>query len=719
MSLMIPMLDTVPTSQLRLRAGGTLTPGEHLYIVRPSDDELWHWLKEGEYCNVLTSRQMGKSSLMMQTAVRLRAEGVHVAMPDASELGRPPDLETWYQALLEEIVVDLGVAVQVRDWWRSCPLSTPNQRFSAFLREEVLVRLEGPVVIFLDEIDSTLRLPYRDDFFVTIRAMYNQRAKKSAHRRITFCLVGVATPNELIENERTTPYNIGRSIELRDFDEERDDLRPLYAAIASNSREGKSTLQNILYWTGGQPYLTIRLCQACSSSTEVLNLVEAAYADLDAVRSDSHFQQITRFLGERLADRLETFSLYLRILQGQNVPDESLLAHAQLKLSGIVKRGKGNQLVVRNRIYKRIFTDVWTKESLARSRRGRQSPQLDLYMERLPTPSELPLPAFKDSEIERLSIQLEDLYDQREQLTIADEDTRALDNEILDVRRLLRKGPQLQPGEFLLEGRYRLVETLGKGGFATVWKAYDRLRKELVAVKVLHGQHSEERMRLERFFRGARKMAELIHPNIVRVLEAKCEDEGWLFFVMEFVPGGDFGQAVLTGKLSDDGEKLAIVSQVGRVLEFAHQMGVIHRDVKPENVLLDSNGIAKLTDFDLVRVEDSTGFTQTRAMLGTLNYAAPEALDAPKDAGPPADIYSLASMAVFALLGGELPRGYYRDPSSAIAILDISPALARVLTQATAVDPEQRYASMGEFCTALDSAALHDLESESSRRIAV
>jgi formylglycine-generating enzyme required for sulfatase activity/tetratricopeptide (TPR) repeat protein len=311
----------------------------------------------------------------------------------------------------------------------------------------------------------------------------------------------------------------------------------------------------------------------------------------------------------------------------------------------------------------------------------------------------------KDSQAPRLFTQLEDLYARREQLTLVAEDTRALDGEILDVRRLLRKGPQLQSGEFLLDGRYRLVETLGKGGFATVWKAYDRQRKELVAVKILHGQHSEERMRRERFFRGARKMAELIHPNIVRVLETKLDDDGWLFFVMELVTGGDFCQAVLAGKLTDE-EKLTIVSQVGKVLEFAHQQGVIHRDVKPGNVLLDGNGVAKLTDFDLVRAEDSTGFTQTRAMLGTLNYAAPEALDAPKDAGPPADVYSLASTTVFALLGGELPRGYYRDPSSTIAGLACSPALVQVLTQATAVDPGQRFASAGAFVAAVEEAAV-------------
>jgi len=304
---------------------------------------------------------------------------------------------------------------------------------------------------------------------------------------------------------------------------------------------------------------------------------------------------------------------------------------------------------------------------------------------------------------ERLGRHLQALYERREKLTIANEDTRVLDAEILDVRRLLRKGPQLQPGEFLLDGRYRLREPLGQGGFATVWKAYDRKLQRLVAAKVLHGQHADERTRRERFFPGSRKMAELVHPHIVRVLEKELDDDGWLFFVMELVPGGDFGRAVLDGKMSVE-ERLRIVCTTGETLEFAHRQGVVHRDVKPANILLDADGQPKLTDFDLVRAEDSTGFTQTRAMLGTLNYAAPEVLEDPKNARPAADVYSLASTAVFALLGG-LPGGYYRDPAKVIAGLDVASALAEVLTRGASVDLKERYASASAFVSALREAA--------------
>ena len=304
---------------------------------------------------------------------------------------------------------------------------------------------------------------------------------------------------------------------------------------------------------------------------------------------------------------------------------------------------------------------------------------------------------------DRLSTMLERLYARRQRLASDSEDTSAVDEEILGIHRKMRKGPQLQAGDFLLEGRFKLIAKLGKGDFATVWKAYDRRQHRLVAVKVLHGQHSEDRSRRERFFRGARKMAELAHPNIVRVIEEQLQDEGWFFFVMEYVAGGDFNQAIQSGELGMS-EKLSIITQVGSALEFAHKRGVIHRDVKPTNIVLDGDRLPKLTDFDLVLAADSTGLTQTQAMMGTLNYAAPEALESPKHAGPPADVYSLASTAIFAFLGGQLPRAYYRDPGPAIASIECPSVLAHALTRATAEDPEERFSSAGAFVSAVEEA---------------
>ncbi len=318
-------------------------------------------------------------------------------------------------------------------------------------------------------------------------------------------------------------------------------------------------------------------------------------------------------------------------------------------------------------------------------------------------------PRYPDDESRRLSRRLKSLFKRRKDLTLAGDDTVAIETEILDVRRLLRKGPQLRPGEFLGDGRYELIEAVGQGGFATVWKAWDGDDQRPVALKVLHGHYSEDRGKRERFFRGARKMAELAHPHIVRVLDIECADDGWHFFVMEYLSGGNLEQAVLRGELTAV-RRLEILLQAGEALDHAHRRGAVHRDVKPSNILLSDEEGAKLTDFDLVRAADTTGLTATRAMLGTIQFAAPEALESAGEAGFAADVYSLGSTAVFAFAGGRLPPWYYRDPARAIARLDCGAELKRVLERATLFEERERCASVAEMCQALGEAAKKQTE---------
>ena len=324
------------------------------------------------------------------------------------------------------------------------------------------------------------------------------------------------------------------------------------------------------------------------------------------------------------------------------------------------------------------------------------------------TASPQPMPP-PDPENEENTRRLKELYTRKKELTLAGSDATAVTNEILDVRRLVRRGPVLGPGDLLADGRFELQETVGQGGFATVWKAWDNDANNtgglLVALKVLHSHHGQDRNRRERFFRGARQMAKLRHDHVVVVLETKQAehgDDGWFFFTMEYVAGGTFEQAIREGRLTHT-DKLTVLQQVGDALAFAHGRGVVHRDVKPANILLDENGVAKLTDFDLVRADDTTGFTATRAMLGTLQFAAPEALESAANAGVRADVYSLASTAVFALVDGKLPARYYRAPERVIAEL-LWAALRPVLTQATAFEAEERFASVDAFCEALSGA---------------
>jgi protein kinase-like protein/CHAT domain-containing protein/TIR domain-containing protein/YjzC-like protein len=314
-----------------------------------------------------------------------------------------------------------------------------------------------------------------------------------------------------------------------------------------------------------------------------------------------------------------------------------------------------------------------------------------------------PEPSYLDEMTRTLSENLSDAYQRKEDMAVKGCDTRKVDQEILELRRCLREGGRLRAGDFLAEGRLRLIEPLGHGGFSTVWKAFDRKEQGLVAVKVLHGQFAEDRTRLDRFFRGARKMGELHHPNIVRVLDRRVEDAGYHFFVMEYVPGGDLRKAVLDMRLGPE-TALPLLGKVAWALQFAHDNGVIHRDVKPANILLDKKGQPKLTDFDLVRAFDTTGGTMLGGgMMGTFLYTAPEVMEEPGEACPAADVYSLAMTVAFCLFRAELPREILRDQHSFLRKLPCSPEFRALLGKAMEDDPERRFRSVEEFARELEA----------------
>ena len=205
----------------------------------------------------------------------------------------------------------------------------------------------------------------------------------------------------------------------------------------------------------------------------------------------------------------------------------------------------------------------------------------------------------------------------------------------------------------------------------------------------------------ERFFRGARKMAQLQHQGIVRVIEPQLEEEGYHFFVMEYVEGGDLQAVVLAGGLGGV-SGLRILKGVAEALDFAHRRGLIHRDIKPANILLTSTGEAKLTDFDLVRAGDTTGGTRTGKMLGSFLYAAPESMSQAKEVDSRADLYSLAMTMVFVLAGRELPLGAFKDVEGFLEGLEAPSDLKRTLAAATSWDPEKRPDSASELWFAIE-----------------
>ncbi len=352
----------------RLQVGGNLKLGD-LYIRRTEDESVYDLLAAHEFVNILTSRQMGKSSLMVRLHHRLMAErGARVASIDmAGDLGTPPDRELWYRGLLGKIADELGLDHDVDAWWQADGRGTPNQRLLQFFTDVVCAEIAAPIVIFLDEIDATLKLDYSDDLFTAIRSLYNKRAEQPALERLTFCLIGVATTRELIKERRTTPYNVGQTVELRDFDPAVDDLQLLHASLATGGGDGAALLAAILRWTNGHPFLTVALtalavARKATKAADIDGLVaDGGFANSDVVRG--HLASISRFLETRLENEAATFRLYNAVLRDRRVPDRSSAAHLELRLSGLVRRGADDHLTVRNPIYRQRFGLAWLRQT--------------------------------------------------------------------------------------------------------------------------------------------------------------------------------------------------------------------------------------------------------------------------------------------------------------------------------------------------------------------
>ena len=204
----------------------------------------------------------------------------------------------------------------------------------------------------------------------------------------------------------------------------------------------------------------------------------------------------------------------------------------------------------------------------------------------------------------------------------------------------------------VLSGRYRLEQKLGSGGMSTVYLARDETLERWVAAKVLHREISDQPDQIERFRREARAVAQVSHPNVVAVIDAG-EDGGRPYIVFEYVEGETLKQRIdRMGKLPLD-EAAAYAIEVGRGLQAAHARRLVHRDVKPQNVLIDAEGRAKVTDFGIARELESDGLTKTGRVLGTTDYVSPEqAMGHECDAR--SDIYSLGVL-LYEMLTGDVP----------------------------------------------------------------
>jgi eukaryotic-like serine/threonine-protein kinase len=256
-----------------------------------------------------------------------------------------------------------------------------------------------------------------------------------------------------------------------------------------------------------------------------------------------------------------------------------------------------------------------------------------------------------------------------------------------------------------------LEKLVGSGGMSNVFRAHDRLLERTVALKILHEQFTRDDDYVERFRREARAVAKLAHPNIVTVID-RGEQEGRQFIVFEYVDGQNLKELTRDGPL-EVREAIGLTLQVARALSFAHERGLVHRDVKPQNVLLNEDGQAKVTDFGIARSLDVQGVTHTGTVLGTSDYIAPEQARGQR-VDPKTDIYSLGAV-LYELLVGEVP--FSGDNFVAVAMRHVSepapsvlehrpdcpPRLDFAIQRAMAKDPDDRFASMDDFAAELET----------------
>jgi hypothetical protein len=367
--------------------GGSVPLESPSYIKREADDIFYNYLKNGQYCYVLNSRQMGKSSLWVQTQKRLQEDNIDCATIDLSGIGKKLSEDIWYRVLFEQLVkrFDLSIRDKQQAWWNERDYKSPINRLDEFVEEILLKEVSRPIVICFDEIDSVLSLNFStDDFFAWLRSCHEKRPHNRDYQRLTFCMLGVATVPNFIQDNYRSPFNIGQDIRLSGFTIK--DARKLAEGLQEKVIEPQRVLEEVIDWTGGQPFLTQKICHLISTShtgfgkeSPVKPIYIGDFIQSQVISnwvsqdSPEHLKTIrNRLLNKRVTGR-RMLKLYQEILRNGEIPDDGSPDQIELRLTGLVVQDR-QKLKVYNKIYRNVFNETWVTTEL-----NKIPPYIDKY----------------------------------------------------------------------------------------------------------------------------------------------------------------------------------------------------------------------------------------------------------------------------------------------------------------------------------------------------
>jgi tetratricopeptide (TPR) repeat protein len=349
-------------------AGGALPAVAPSYVARPEDDELFNSIRSGRFCYVFGSHHMGKSSLMLRTASRLEELGISAVAIDLTGFEGDMSTEQVYLFILKRLQFQLGLPVNPDAWWAERTQSDMIQRFTDFLQNEMLGRIERPVVIFVDGIDASLSRDFLDGFLAAIQFAYQARATEATYQRLTFVLLGMTLLSDLVQDVTQSPFDIGQKIDLHEFS--REEAWTFQKGLEVVCPEvGQAIFSRIFYWTNGHPYLTQKLCLAAAKVCDrhwtdewVDGLVDRLFSTAEAPMEPD-----LRFVRDHIRASRESRQLlncYRQVYQGKQVPQDST-SHVQerLELLGLVRSQNGS-LQVRNEVYRSAFDIEWVKANM-------------------------------------------------------------------------------------------------------------------------------------------------------------------------------------------------------------------------------------------------------------------------------------------------------------------------------------------------------------------